>query len=237
MLTSIDGMAQEFRRNGIQADVLHHSFERSTLEAVAPLKRDVPVSFAGGLGSLHPERVEMVETLLRRTPMEVWGAKGTVRLKDRVRSWLAVAGIPQKHKLRARTLALRYPGRVHDPVFGRDYYRVLARSKIVVNRHIDCAGDWASNMRMFEATGMGACLVTDNKKNLGDLFKPGVECVAYDGLDDCVEKIKYLLKHDAEREAIAAAGQRRTLRDHRFDQRVAAMAERIDGLIAQRKAA
>jgi spore maturation protein CgeB len=123
-----------------------------------------------------------------------------------------------------RTLPLAYPGRIHPAAFGLDYYDVLARSKIVFNRHIGCAGNDASNMRMFEATGMGACLLTDNKRNLRDLFEPGVEVVTYENIDDAIQKVEYLLAHDREREAIAKAGQRRTLEDHSFEKRVHTLA-------------
>ena len=47
-----------------------------------------------------------------------------------------------------------------------DYYRKLAEAKIVLNVHIDSAGDYSGNMRMFEATGVGTYLITDYYKNL-----------------------------------------------------------------------
>ena len=59
-------------------------------------------------------------------------------------------------------------------------YRVLAQSRIAVNRHGDFAGGYAANMRMFEATGVGALLMTESAANLPDFFEPGREVVAYD---------------------------------------------------------
>jgi hypothetical protein len=41
-------------------------------------------------------------------------------------------------------------------------YRVLECSKIVINHHGDVA-PWANNLRLFEATGTGALLLTDWK--------------------------------------------------------------------------
>lgn len=237
VLTSIRGMAESFRRAGANAAVLHHGFETSVLDEFRPPpQRDIDFSFAGGLSNLHPERAAMVTTLLARTPLEIWGANPHVRLKDRLRWLLSRAGLPLKPKHRMRTLPLAYPGRIHPAAFGLDYYDVLARSKIVLNRHIGCAGADASNMRLFEATGMGACLLTDNKRNLGDLFEPGVEVVTYDGIDDAVEKVDYLLRHDDEREAIARAGQRRTLAEHSFASRVQTLAGMISEQFARKAA-
>jgi len=85
-------------------------------------------------------------------------------------------------------------------------------------------------MRMFEATGVGACLLTDRKENLANLFAPESEVVSYGSAAECVEKVRYLLEHESERAAVAAAGQRRTLRDHTFAHRAA----QIDAIIRQR---
>ena len=48
-----------------------------------------------------------------------------------------------------------------------------------VLRRVLYVEDNATNMRLFEATGCGAMLITDAKQNLGDLFSVGVEIVAY----------------------------------------------------------
>jgi spore maturation protein CgeB len=58
-----------------------------------------------------------------------------------------------------------------------------------------------------------------------------VEVVTYRSGDECVEKTRYLLAHDSERRAIAAAGHRRTLRDHTYFQRIKTMAGILDRLL------
>ena len=105
--------------------------------------------------------------------------------------------------------------------------RVLHQSRITLNHHIDVAGDYAGNIRLFEATGMGSLLVTDWKKNLHEMFEPDREIVAYRTPEECVEKVEYYLTHDDEREAIARAGQQRTLRDHTFRQRM----QELEGIV------
>ena len=61
---------------------------------------------------------------------------------------------------------------------------------------------------------MGACLLTDNGRNINDLFEPGKEIVTYSSVDEAVEKVTYLLDHEDERAEIARAGQKKTLMDH-----------------------
>jgi spore maturation protein CgeB len=83
-------------------------------------------------------------------------------------------------------------------------------------------------MRLYEATGAGALLVTEAAGNLPDLFEPGREVVTYDGADQLVERIQHYLRHDDERRAIAAAGQRRTLTEHTYPRRAARLAELLE---------
>jgi spore maturation protein CgeB len=104
---------------------------------------------------------------------------------------------------------------------------VLAKSKVCFNCHIDVAGNSAGNMRLFEATGVGSCLLTDWKSNLSDFFEPDREVATYRNAEECSEKVRFLLEHPQERECIAAAGQRRTLRDHTFSQRASQLDEII----------
>jgi spore maturation protein CgeB len=85
-------------------------------------------------------------------------------------------------------------------------------------------------MRLYEATGVGTFLLTDNLPNLTTLFKPGVQVGVYDCVADCLEKIQYFLGHDAEREAIARAGQAHTLAHHTYYDRakeLIALIERV----------
>ncbi|MFM6368666.1 MAG: glycosyltransferase, partial [Dolichospermum sp.] len=67
------------------------------------------------------------------------------------------------------------------------------------------------------------------KDNLPELFEPEKEVVTYKSVEECIEKVKWLLDHPQEREAIAKAGQVRTLRDHTFDKR----AIQLDQIIRQ----
>lgn len=108
----------------------------------------------------------------------------------------------------------------HDEVWGIDMYNILYNSKITLNRHIDTAEDHANNMRLYEATGVGTMLITDYKKDLDKLFVPGKEVETYKSKEELAEKIKYYLSHDREREKIAEAGQKRTLRDHTYKKRM-----------------
>jgi spore maturation protein CgeB len=77
-------------------------------------------------------------------------------------------------------------------------------------------------------------LVTDGKRNLPEMWETGREVIAYETTDDAINQIRYYLDHEDERQAIAEAGQQRTLRDHTFAQRAAQLDEMICGLMSGR---
>lgn len=104
--------------------------------------------------------------------------------------------------------------------WGRKMYKIFSQSKIIINRHINISGLYANNMRMFEATGMGALLITDSKKNMDEFFKTDSEVVTYKSAEDLIAKIKYYLKNEKERLKIAKSGQKRTLKDHTYKKRM-----------------
>lgn len=110
--------------------------------------------------------------------------------------------------------------KLKKPVFGLDMFQTIRSSAITLNVHADTSPLYASNMRLFETTGMGSCLITEKKKNINELFIADKEIVTYNSSEDCVEKIKWLMEHPIERRVIANAGKERCLKDHTFEQRV-----------------
>lgn len=125
-----------------------------------------------------------------------------------------------------------YPQRCLPPVYGLEMFAALAASRVTFNLHANATGASIGNIRMFEATGMGACLLTDSGPNVRELFEPDKEIVTYANMDECVEKLTYLLEHPEVRNEVARAGQRRTLKDHTVQKRV----ENMDALIRKRLA-
>ncbi len=104
--------------------------------------------------------------------------------------------------------------RSHTP---REMGKIYSRSKIVFNKSIN--GDL--NMRFFEGLAAGALLVTDRIGNgLDRMGTDGVHYVTYDTADEAIDKIRHYLAHDAEREAIARAGQQLVFASHTYAHRL-----------------
>ncbi len=113
------------------------------------------------------------------------------------------------------------------PAWGLDMYKILAQSKIVINRHGEVAQNYANNMKMFESTGMAAALVTDYKNNLRDFFN-GDEVIGYTSPSGAVSVVKELLRDEETRRSVANSGQSRTLRDHTYTVRMKQVSEILE---------
>ncbi|MCU4162543.1 CgeB family protein [Carboxylicivirga caseinilyticus] len=121
---------------------------------------------------------------------------------------------------------------IKNPVFGLQMFQALSDSKIAFNIHGDIAANFAANLRMFEATGIGSCLLTDWKPDINKYFTDEIEIVTYKSFDEAKDKIKYLLDHPEELEKIAKNGQARTLNEHTFINRASIIDEKINQLLA-----
>lgn len=108
---------------------------------------------------------------------------------------------------------------IRPGVFGLQMYQIIRDSSITLNIHADSSPRFASNMRLFEVTGVGGCLVSDWRPNISELFEPDYEIVTYKSVDECAEKVKWLLNNPGELGKISAAGTIRCKKDHSFSER------------------
>jgi spore maturation protein CgeB len=73
--------------------------------------------------------------------------------------------------------------------------------------------------RNFEVPGCNAFLLTGPAQGLDQYYVPDKEVVCFYSVKDLIDKIKYYLAHEQERQAIAQAGYQRTLQDHTYEKR------------------
>jgi hypothetical protein len=210
LLTSFPHFVDRFRALGVDAESLRIGFHEDVLRRLraqgsdpAPdAARPVGVAFVGGLSPrVHADGVRLLEAVCARRAVDVWG-------------WGAHE-LPASSPIRACH---------RGEAWGLEMYRVLAGARIALNRHIAAAEGHANNMRLYEATGVGALLLTDRGTNLGELFATGREIAVYDDADDVIRQIDHYLAHDDERIALAAAGQARTLAEHTYAHRMRELA-------------
>jgi spore maturation protein CgeB len=204
-----------FRLKGVPTQLSRLGFEPRVLSHLKDGERRIPVSFVGSLLPFHTRRFEWLEYLCGKLEVKVWSPHA-----------IYLPGI-----LDTYPIVWSYVG----PAWGTEMYQVLRDSCLTLNHHGSVIGSYANNCRLFEATGVGTLLITDWKANLSEVFEPGKEVVCYRTPQECVEMVQYYLEHDREREAIARAGQQRTLRDHTYYQRTQEFAEIIQKYLNENK--
>ena len=174
-------IVEYFRKNGLRAERQHLAFEPAIIDKLGPVPRkDIQVSFVGSLSSSHQARITLLEAVANRFPLELWA--------------------PDLNGLAAHSpLHACFRGQV----YGTEMYDVLRRSQITLNSHISAAKGSAANMRLFEATGVGCFLLTDNMVDLRMLFEPNTQVGVYEDIEDCLKKIEHYLATSEETHCIA----------------------------------
>ncbi len=240
-------MFDELKKIGIKSvELIYHSFDPIVIEKLKKEENQYPFSnllFTGSLLTgygLHKTRIDYLEEFIKNDiNVTLYGnvesknriflkktLSKTVRTLNNFKLNFLVNTLPilNKYKLHAESEINYYSNellsRVQFPVFGLEMYKTLEKSNICFNIHGDIARGCAGNLRLFEATGVGVCLLTDWKQNLSQLFDLDNEVITYRSMNECVEKIKWLDEHPLERKKIGEAGQRRTLNDHTVGERV-----------------
>jgi spore maturation protein CgeB len=249
LITCTPGLQSIIENKGKKTFLVYHGFDKELLKKIQDkngiLRNDL--IFSGSLisgGDFHSKRKDLIETILRAN-IEIGlfvnleskykiRAKQSIFLLSNLLRKAGLANVVNKNRVfdYGKTWVDNYSpklmGQKFPPVYGIDMYNLFKQSGIVLNFHIGVAGDYAGNMRMFEVTGVGSCLLTDDKKNMKDLFQTGSEVVVYEGVEDCIEKIKWLLENENERKKIASSGQSRTLKDHTVENRCKTIIEIIN---------
>lgn len=245
----------EFQKSGLRVYTLLHAFEDSLLDKIKSDNPypEVDFSFLGSFipgSEWHNLRQQVVDQLIKsKINLDIYAHILKINPLDLFLRRSAFISVQVMKGLKLDKLAKSIPGIkkayflseipqnpknistiskiAKPPVYGLDMFKAISRSKIGFNMHGEVAGDYAANIRLFEITGVGSCMVTDWKKNLNEIFEIDKEAVAFTNGDECIEKIKWLLDHPKERKEIGRAGQKRVLKDHTFKIRASQLNEII----------
>lgn len=206
ILSSLPNIVSYLREQGIPSEYFRLGFEPQVLAKLSKSGKTYDVIHIGGFGPMHNERTAFLESVSKKIDIEFWG--------------YGIDNIPSSSSIYRS---------YHGETWGLDMYNNRYNSRININKHITAVADgFCNNCTLYEATGVGTCLVTDMKENLSELFELDREVIAYSSPDDCVEKVRYLLGHEDKRADIARAGQQRTLRQHTYYHRMQELVEILE---------
>ena len=108
-----------------------------------------------------------------------------------------------------------FPGWI-TPLKFSQYVPLYQRAKIGINIHN--RGDYSvGNYRLFDLPANGVMQISDGGDFLNHFFSVGKEIVKYKDFDDLIDKIKYYLSHEDERNIIALNGFKRIQKEYKID--------------------
>ena len=210
IVSALPTIVDTARSWGIESEGIPLGFDERFATVSPASTRPIDAIFIGSFSRLQPQTGPLLQAVARRVPgLRIYGPADSVALQK--------AGLSEN-----------YAGLA----WGHEMFELLGQSKMVINRHGSVAGPYAVNMRMYESTGSGAALITEEKSNLGELFVPGTEVIAYRSVEDAAAQAAALLADPSRLDSIAAAGQARTLRDHSYALRASQLESAIENRLA-----
>jgi spore maturation protein CgeB len=203
--------------------LMHHAFSEE-MKINLDTEREIDVCFIGSLflsDKLHINRVELIYGLIKNFKNSFIAINFSKYfalefLVFFIRSMIKIDFIKDL-KIFYKIFFIYFFSQ--KPVFGKNMYSVLRKSKILVNQHIEDT-DYAGNMRLFEGTGSGCLMITDHKKELEKLFIIDEEVITYKNSDELFKKIEIYLQNLTELKKIAKKGQEKTMSNHNYSNRI-----------------
>ena len=108
---------------------------------------------------------------------------------------------------------------------------IYSASKIVLAPHFsdpNCSFPvYQASPRIFEAHACGTFTISDNQRDVFQLFEDGLHLVKFNDVDDLKKQVEYYLKHPEQREYIAEQGQKEVHENHTYEHRINEMLDFI----------
>ena len=212
ILSSTPDFVEKFREIGLNAEYMHPAFDERILKKInTNSEKNIPFSFVGGWSTIHKNRKDAINQLVKHTSIQLWGYGYHVPFFKQPFEYCSDLFLYDK-----QSILNAYNG----SVWGLEMYNILQRSIITFNVHEKLLKGYVGNMRMFEAAGVGTMILNDNGKNLSNLFLPGKEIESYNNINEAIEKINYYSIYPEKAIEIGINAQKRVLREYNYDRYV-----------------
>ena len=201
IVCNFPSIIESYKKNGWRATYFSPGHDPVMDTYANNRDRPIDVIFAGGYSRHHLRRAMLLETVAALSQnLNVAMHLDCSRL-NHFAELPIVKRLPfaKKHR-RPDVLA----GIAQPALFGRDLYKAIGQSKIVLNGAVDMAGSYRGNMRCFESMGCGALMLSDDG-NYPPGMVDGETMLTYNKPDDAILLIKKYLG-DPERLTIAQNG-------------------------------
>lgn len=228
VLTCLDSIAQKYRKAGAKSEVLNFAFDQRVLPYLN-LQKTERLNFVGNLTPVHEERQSLLKALIdNKLDLNLY--IGNYKQGRNLLSRTMLREVLQNKKIHTLPNVYAMQTRNIGGVYGLPMYQTMAQAYSTLNFHGDEV-DKACNMRLFEATGVGCCMITDRKPGLDQFFEEDKEVVVFGSTAELIDKVRYLQNNAAEAQKIGQAGQKRVFNEHLWSHRMVRFLEIIKTLV------
>ncbi len=168
----------------------------------------------------HSNRIDLLDKMISKTNLKIWigDANKRINKKNLIKNFNLSNYLKGMNYLKNYFKIKKIINKNLGSIFGIQMYQLISDSRIILNNHINISKNEMVNIRLFEATGLGACLLTDYKSNIFDFFELD-EIVTYKNNEEAIEKLKYLNNNPEEVKKIGEKGMIKTLSKHTIQSR------------------
>ena len=168
----------------------------------------------------HSNRIDLLDKMISKTNLKIWigDANKRINKKNLIKNFNLSNYLKGMNYLKNYFKIKKIINKNLGSIFGIQMYQLISDSRIILNNHINISKNEMVNIRLFEATGLGACLLTDYKSNIFDFFELD-EIVTYKNNEEAIEKLKYLTNNPEEVKKIGEKGMIKTLSKHTIQSR------------------
>lgn len=201
IVCNFPSILQTYRSVGWRAEYFAPAHDPEMDRYSANTDRPIDVLFVGGYSRHHTQRAVTLEKVASMADHA-----NVVFCLDRSRlTRLAESPLGKMLPLRSHQRPSLIRAVSHAPVFGRELYEMISRSKLVLNGAVDMAGVDRGNMRCFEALGCGALMVSD-RGDYPEGMRDGETMLLYDDADGARRVIRDALSQPDHLQKIASQG-------------------------------
>ena len=206
ILSSLPNIVSRIQTHNIKSEILPLGFDPRINDILGIQIKKYDIIFIGSFSKVHKNTIKIVKEIAKNFPS------------------FKFFGPIQKRILIRHNLMPYYGGQA----WGINMYRILSQSKIVINRHSEISDNYANNLRLYEVTGVGSVLITENKKNIEELFKVDTEIITYDNMENLILKIRTTLENTEKIKSLSVNAKKRTISEYNYEERMKQLSKIID---------
>ena len=220
VLTPSRELKDSLTKVGINSHVLNHAFEPRALDLVKSSNKNKNLCFIGSLtlgNDWHQERIEYLESISQHIKIDIYTNLTKPKFYQKLKRYYIYYRYKMSNFLNKYDILIEkiryYANKENLPiydkmydscilkmlkpaVYGLDMLNILSSYKITFNKHIPMAGNWACNMRLTEAAGIGTCILSDYKLNNYEYFGSHEKYCSYKSKSEFIKKYQYLIENE-----------------------------------------